>query len=146
MVDILHRLDIAAPPAEVYESFTTLDGLQAWWTRTTTGDPTLGGQLSFFFGSADPAAVMEVTDLDVDRHVGWRCVAGADEWIGTAVTFDLEPVGDQTVLRFAHAGWREPTDFMGQCTTNWGMFLLGLQARLAGGEATPFTGEVAIPG
>ncbi len=146
MVDILQRLEIAAPPAQVYESFATLEGLQGWWTRTTTGDPGLGGQLSFFFGSTDPAAVMEVTDLSPERHVGWRCVAGAEEWVGTTVTVDLEPVGDGTVLRFAHVGWREPTDFMGQCTTNWGLFLLGLRSGLEGGEATPFTGEVAISG
>jgi uncharacterized protein YndB with AHSA1/START domain len=144
MVDILHRIGLAAPPARVYESLTTLDGLTAWWTRTTTGDPTLGGQISFFFGGPEASAVMEVIALTPDQHVAWRCVGGPDEWLATTVTFDLEPTGDETVLRFAHAGWREPVELMGHCSTKWGLFLLGLKAGFEGGKATPFPDEVKI--
>ena len=37
---------------------------------------------------------MEVTRLDPDGHVGWKCVGGADEWVGTELSFDLTPSGD----------------------------------------------------
>ncbi len=144
MVDILHRLGIAAPPGEVLEAFTTIDGLSSWWTTTLSGDPAPGGRLSFFFGGAEASAVMEVVSVTPDRQVTWRCVAGPDEWIDTNVTVELESSGDETVLRFAHAGWREPVEFMGHCSTKWALFLLGLKAGLEGGKATPFPDEVKI--
>ena len=60
------------------------------------------------------------------------------------MTVELESSGDETVLRFAHAGWREPVEFMGHCSTKWALFLLGLKAGLEGGKATPFPDEVKI--
>ena len=38
----------------------------------------------FFFGQAEPAAVMEVTRLDPGGRWRWSCVGGADESVGTA--------------------------------------------------------------
>ncbi len=34
---------------------------------------------------------MEVTSLEPDRHVGWRCVQGPEDWVGTNFSFRLEP-------------------------------------------------------
>ena len=68
MVDILHRLGIAAPPGEVLEAFTTIDGLSSWWTTTLSGDPAPGGRLSFFFGGAEASAVMEVVSVTPDAR------------------------------------------------------------------------------
>ncbi len=145
MVDIMHRVGISAPQTEVYESLATIDGLAGWWTTTVTGDADPGGTIEFFFGRPEASAVMQVTEAVPGRRVAWRCVGGAaDEWIDTTVTFDLEREGDETVLRFAHAGWREPVEFMGHCTTKWGLFLLGLKAGLEGDKATPFPDEVKI--
>jgi RNA polymerase sigma-70 factor (ECF subfamily) len=30
---------------------------------------------------------MEVTSLEPDRHVGWRCVRGPEDWVGTNFSF-----------------------------------------------------------
>jgi uncharacterized protein YndB with AHSA1/START domain len=144
MVDIAHRIGIAAPPAEVYRSLSTLEGLGTWWTRTLSGDPDPGGRLSFFFGNPEPGAVMEVVESTIDQRVTWRCVEGPDEWLDTTVVFELAEVDGETVVRFAHAGWREPVEFMSHCCTKWGLFLLGLKAGHEGGKATPFPGEVKI--
>ncbi len=144
MATIRHRVGIAAPQARVYEALTTVEGLSSWWTRDVKGDPHLGGTLQFFFGSPEPGAIMEVTALEPTQHVEWRCVGGADEWVGTTLTFDLTPGDDETVVRFTHAGWREPVEFMYHCSTKWAYFLLGLKGWLEGGEAAPWPKDAPI--
>ena len=145
MVDILQRLGISAPARDVYEALTTLDGLSSWWTTSTTGDPTPGGRLVFNFGAPDRIVAVDVVSATPDSQVVWRFgVGGPDEWVDTTATFDLERSGDETVLRFAHAGWREPVEFMGHCTTKWAYFLLGLKAGFEGGKATPFPDDLHI--
>ena len=48
MIDIHHRIGItASSPDDVDAALTTLDGLSGWWTTDTTGDPGLGGKISF---------------------------------------------------------------------------------------------------
>ncbi len=144
MADIRHRVGIAAPQAHVYETLTTTTGLSGWWTRDVDGDPSPGGTLRFYFGSPEPSIVMEVAELTPAHHVGWRCVQGAGDWVGTNLTFDLRPSGDETVLMFTHADWREPVEFMHHCSTKWAYFLLGLKAGLEDGTATPFPDDQHI--
>jgi uncharacterized protein YndB with AHSA1/START domain len=144
MADIRHRVGIAAPQAEVYQAFTTTEGLTGWWTRDMDGDPRPGGTLQFFFGNPDPSVTMEVVDLLPTRLVHWRYVKGPDEWIDTDLNFDLVPSGDETVLLFTHAGWRQPVEFMHHCSTKWAYFLLGLKAGMEGEDATPFPDDMHI--
>jgi uncharacterized protein YndB with AHSA1/START domain len=145
MADIRHRVGITAPAGRIYQALATRDGVSGWWTRDVRGNSEVGGKLEFFFGGSTPAAVMEVTDLVPDRRVAWRCVEGPDEWVGTAVTFDLTPAGDgETAVLFSHADWREAIEFMAHCSTKWGYFLLGLRAGLEGGVATPYPEDMKI--
>jgi uncharacterized protein YndB with AHSA1/START domain len=144
MVDILHRVGIAATPHEVYESLATIDGLASWWTRDVSGDPSPGGQIEFSFGSPDRTVAMEVVSTRPDERVTWRCSSGPDEWIGTTVTFDLKALPDETVVRFEHGGWREPVEFMSHCSTKWAYFLLGMKAGFEGGKAPRFPDDEKI--
>src|SRR4051794_28899427 len=84
-----HRVGIGAPAARVYEALTTTDGLAGWWARKVTGEPTVGGTLRFYFTTEEPSAGMEVVDLQPGRQIGWRCVQGPDEWVGTSVEINL---------------------------------------------------------
>lgn len=143
MADIRHRVGIGAPPDATYHALSTIEGLSGWWTETVEGDPAVGGRLRFIFGG-DGAPAMEVTELVPGKRVAWRCVEGPDEWLGTELTFDLSTSGDETVVMFTQAGWREPVAFMHHCSTKWAVFLLGLKAGLEGGAATPFPADPAI--
>ena len=142
MADIRHRVGIGASPDTTYRALSTTEGLSGWWTRKVEGDPAVGGRLRFLFG--DDATVMEVTELVPGQRVAWRCVEGPDEWVGTDLTFDLSTSGNETVVLFTQAGWREPVPFMHHCSTKWAVFLLGLKAGLEGGAAMPFPDDQAI--
>ena len=144
MADIRHRVGIGAPQDRIYQALTTPEGLSGWWTREVGGDPGVGGKLHFFFGPPDAVTVMEVTELVPGKRVGWRCVGGPDEWVGTDITFDLTYADGETVVLFTQAGWREPVPFMHHCSTKWAVLLLGLKAGLEGGKATPCPDDLSI--
>jgi len=139
MQDIRHRVAISAPLETVYDAVATTEGISEWWTRDgVRGESIAGSRIQFFFGSAEPAAVIEVTRLSPYDQVGWSCVGGADEWVGTRLNFDLTRADDETVVLFTHADWREPTEFMAHCSARWAYFLLSLKSYLETGKGTPF--------
>jgi uncharacterized protein YndB with AHSA1/START domain len=137
MPDIVHRVSIDSPREHVHELIATTDGIARWWTgRPLGGDSRTGGRFVVHFADGEePAAVMEVLS-DTPDQVAWRVVDGPDPWIDTVITFLLRRTGDRgTTLLFTHAGWRETSEFMGGCTTNWGAYLTSLKA---GSEGQPF--------
>jgi uncharacterized protein YndB with AHSA1/START domain len=144
--EIRHRVGVNAPLADVYEACATEEGPKQWWTSEVEGEGKLGGKLAFRFGRPEPSAVMEVVELIPDERVMWRCVEGPDEWIDTTVTFDLRSEGDESVVVFTHAGWREPVEFMHHCSTSWAYYLLSLKRGLEGGTANPWPENEPISG
>jgi uncharacterized protein YndB with AHSA1/START domain len=146
MAEILHRVSIAAPPSEVHELIATPEGIERWWTgRAVEGGTAVGEQLALYFSRGDaPSAVMEVVG-DTPEEILWRCVDGPADWRETRISFALRPSEDGgTTLLFEHAGWREPNEFMGGCTSNWGAYLTSLKS---GAEGSGFgaypAGEVS---
>ena len=134
MPNILHRLTIDAAPERVHELVATREGIEAWWTgRAVSGDDRPGGQFSLYFGDhTDSAATFEVLEREPQRLL-WRCVAGPDDWLGTTVTYALRPRDDGgTTLQFSHEGWREETEFMHGCSTNWAAYLMSLKSGAEG--------------
>ncbi len=146
MAEIFHRVSIAAPPSEVHDLIATKEGIERWWTgRPVGGDGAVGERLVLYFSRSDsPSAVMEVLS-DTPEQIVWRCVEGPEEWRETRVTFALKPSSDNgTTLLFEHAGWREPSEFMSGCSTNWGAYLTSLKSGAEGdGYGAYPAGEVS---
>jgi uncharacterized protein YndB with AHSA1/START domain len=141
MVDILHRVGIVSTPDAVYEALTTAEGLAAWWTNDTTitGDGLIALRFSEV-GGFD----MRVLELRPGAQVLWEVVDGPAEWIGTTITFDLVQEAEWTIVLFAHAGWREPVEFMSHCSTKWATFLMSLKALVETGTGAPHPHDVRI--
>ena len=143
MVDILHRVGVEnASPEDVYAALTTVEGLAAWWTDQTTGDPEVGGTLEFRFipGGFD----MEVIELEPAKRVHWQVADGPPEWVGTQVTFDLSEVDGYTIVLFKHEGWAEPVEFMHHCSTKWASYLMSLKELVETGAGAPAPRDVMI--
>jgi uncharacterized protein YndB with AHSA1/START domain len=144
MEHIRHRVGITASPARIYEALATKEGLAGWWPQHVEGEETHGGTLRFFFGDTDPRVVMEVVDLAPTQRVGWRCVQGPEEWVGTALTFELTTGDEETEVLFTHANWREPVEFLHHCSTKWAYFLLGLKTWMEGGASVATPNDMKI--
>ncbi|HEX6353041.1 SRPBCC domain-containing protein [Actinophytocola sp.] len=143
MLDILHRIGVVAPLDEVYRALATPAGLAAWWTTDTVGTSEVGGKLAFRFGDAG-GFDMEVLELDPSGRVRWRVIGGPEEWLGTEIDFRLDQRDEYTIVRFKHAGWREPVEFMGHCSTKWATFLLSLKELVETGHGRPAPDDVKV--
>ena len=148
MFDIIHRIGIRSPAAQVYEALTTLEGLARWWTGDVQGDGRIGGQIEFLFrsetGETQGKIVMEVQALDAPREVRWRCFDGPAEWIGTDIAFQLSEQDDQTIVLFGHRNWREAVEFMAHCSMKWATFLLSLREYVETGQGKPSPNDLKI--
>jgi hypothetical protein len=80
---------------------------------------------------------MEVTELTPNKRVAWECIHSMEEWIGTTISFDLEEKNGNTMLRFAHAGWRAVTDMYASCSYDWALFMKSLKSFCETGTGTP---------
>lgn len=148
MPNIIHRIGIKAPAAKVYKALSTIDGLAHWWTEETTGDEQVDGKIEFTFrtetGDIKGQMAMEITELNKDRNVRWRCIDGPPEWIGTDLTFDLSEQDGQIIIIFGHRNWKEEIEFMAHCSTKWAVFLLSLREYVETGKGKPSPRDLKI--
>lgn len=147
MIDIIHRIGIKAPAAEVYRAVATVEGVAGWWTEETTGDASVGGTINVCFrddGVEKGRMDLEVLELSPSKEVRWRVTEGPPEWLGTDVTFSLSQQDEYTVLLFGHRNWREAVEFMAHCSTKWATFLLSLRALVETGRGSPSPDDLKI--
>jgi uncharacterized protein YndB with AHSA1/START domain len=88
MPAIHHALLIGAPVENVYTALCSQEGLSAWWTPGTKATAEMNTVARFPFG-ADYFKEMKVIELKPNELVKWNCISGADEWIGTTISFKL---------------------------------------------------------
>lgn len=144
MVDILHRVGIkSTSPNDTYKALTTCEGLSAWWTDDTKGENKVGGVVRFRFGG-NGGFDMKVLALDPGKHILWEVIDGPKEWVGTKICWDLRKEEDYTVVLFKHQGWKEPVEFMHQCSTKWAVFLMSLKSLIGTGRGAPWPNDVKI--
>jgi uncharacterized protein YndB with AHSA1/START domain len=143
MADILHKITIKAVAGRVYAALSQPAGLAGWWTNDVQAEDRVGTIAKFRFGGGT-GPDMEILELVPDTRVMWRCVAHSDgnEWINSELTFDLEALGDKTVVRFSHRRWARESDFFRYCSLKWATFLLSLKGLLERGEGTPWPRDV----
>jgi uncharacterized protein YndB with AHSA1/START domain len=140
MVDILHRVGVAATPQSVYQALSTVEGVAAWWSAETTLDD---GVLRVRFGDAPGFDIAVVTDRP-DEQVEWAVLDGPPEWRGTTIHFDLSLADGLTIVLLKHADWREAVEYMYDCSTQWAIFLMSLKSLVETGKGQPYPRGVRI--
>ena len=159
MPDIHHRLIIAAPAEKIFHAVTSREGLSAWWTPDATARPELNSLARFPFGP-DYYKEMKIAELKPPVWLKWICQKGDREWIGTTLSFLLEPFdretllsahpemrgqaeqqsdsGSLTLLTFHHDNWKEYTAMYAECNFTWGRFLWSLKLFCETGKGLPW--------
>jgi hypothetical protein len=105
---------------------------------------------------------MKITALRSSELVNWACISGADEWIGTTLTFQLESgdkkklldlhpeTSDQlfqqrsdnvTLLILHHDGWKDYSLMYAECSYTWGQFLRSLKLFCETGTGRPWPNQ-----
>ena len=162
MKSIRHELLIGTPAEKIYNVITTQEGLAGWWTPQVKAKPELNSVARFGFGP-EYFKEMKITELKPSRLVEWICITGADEWIGTTISFELQP-GDKgtllnshpelqgqiqqqknsnnvTLLIFHHDDWKEYTPMFAECNYTWAQFLRSLKSLCETGEGKPWPNQ-----
>lgn len=134
---IYHRLLITAPVEKVYQAITEQAGLAGWWTPDTIAKPEIGSISRFGFGP-DYFKEMLVTELRPYSLVKWSCIRAFEDWIGTTLTFELDPHQKGCMLLFHHDGWEAYTPEFASCTHDWGLFFRSLKALCEKGKGFPY--------
>ena len=138
MPDIRHQFIIKAPVAKVYEAISTIQGLKSWWTSDVSGEDKQGGVLRFGFGT-EFQNKMKIISQKKNLRLAWQCTDGPPDWIGTRLSFDLvEDKDKNTVVKFAHDGWKEASEFYANCNYHWGLYMRSLKALCETGTGSPF--------
>ena len=135
MQDIMHLINIHAPPERVYKAITTADGIRQWWTRDAAIEPKLGAHGEFGFFGRRFVAKITVEELDPVTSVRWKVTNAA--WPGNDIAFHLKPDGNDTTLLFAHRGFPHADERFASATTRWGGYLFSLKRYLQTGKGTP---------
>jgi uncharacterized protein YndB with AHSA1/START domain len=111
---IERELHIDASPAVVYEVISSAEHLREWWPDEAVVDPVVGGQGHITFGDpSSPDAKSErltVVEAEPPRRFAFRWVIDGEAATASnslLVTFELQPSGDGTLLRFTESGFRE---------------------------------------
>ncbi len=137
MKSIYHRLLIEAPAEKVYEALTTQEGLSGWWTPDTKAKPEVNSISRFAFGP-DYFKEMKITELTPFSSVKWLCLKGYEDWVGTTLSFELQPHDKGTSLLLQHEGWKAYTPEVASCSYDWALFLRSLKFLCETGQGFPY--------
>lgn len=139
MANIKHLIAIDADASKVYEAIATQNGQENWWTDDCTVKPEIGFVNEFRFGNH--VKNIEVVNLEENKRVEWKCIAGDEEWIGTTISFEIIENNGACNLRFTHNKWKEQTDYFGVCSYHWARFLTSLKSYIETGVGQPFQSQ-----
>ncbi len=137
MPDIFHTLPINAPIAKVFEAISTPAGLNAWWTKTSSGEPVEGTEYILFFSEGYNWRAVVTKVLGNDFFELQIFDADAD-WLNTIISFTLIAFDKGTQLEFAHIGWPENNEHFRISSFCWAMYLRILKRWLEFGEQVAY--------
>jgi uncharacterized protein YndB with AHSA1/START domain len=135
MREIIHTVEVGAPPTAVDRKLTTEEGLTGWWTTRARVE---GDLIRFTFeGEFNP--VMRVEQHEPGKVVAWSYESGAEPWAGSTFRFDLADRGGKTGLLFHHRYGQElPDEMYGVFNFNWAHYLESLRLLCETGTGKPF--------
>lgn len=137
MSAIRHLISIEAPPQKVYALLATSAGLASWWTADSNADAAVGGKATFGFDNKSVIFRMTIEQLDPPALVVWKCDGDNPEWVGTTLSWGIEPADGGSRLRFAQSGWKSMTDMVATCNSTWGELMYRLKAHAEGKNPGP---------
>jgi uncharacterized protein YndB with AHSA1/START domain len=140
MKTIHHLVDIDAERRPVWSALTEADRMAGWWSTNVRTPPAAVGAVVEWTFTGDFNPVMEITALDPEKRLVWRCIGGHDPWADGTFRFEIAGLDDgRTRLRF----WQDYAvelndDAYGIYNFNWGYYLESLRLLCVTGTGKPF--------
>jgi Activator of Hsp90 ATPase homolog 1-like protein len=126
-------LVVCATPGSTYDAVTDP---RSWWAEKVEGSAAVAGDEFTFDVPGVHWSRLRVVESSPER-VEWQVVearieyvAEQDEWTGTRIVFELEPVPDGTRLTFVHHGLLPELECYDSCSQAWTALVHGSLRRL----------------
>lgn len=137
MADIVHEFLVKASAERVFEAASTPAGLDAWWTKRSSGRPVLGAEYELWFGPeydwrAAVSRCVPSTEFEL------RMTHAHEDWLGTLVGFALKEKNGGTHARFHHLGWPDENEHYRVSCYCWAMYLRLLKRYAEHGEVVAY--------
>lgn len=117
----------------VFEAVSTPAGLDAWWTKRSSGRPVEGAEYELWFGPEyDWRAV--VYQCVPAAEFGLEMTRADDDWRGTRLHFELQERGGVTQVHFQHSDWPQANEHYRVSCFCWAMYLRLLKRYVERGE------------
>lgn len=138
---IRHLTWIAVPPFRVFETLTTAEGWDAWFTRGTVLNLEEGGWIRLRWEEWGPEKITgedggPILGFEKDRMFSFQWSPQGDEH-PTTVTFTLDEEAGGTLLSLeddGYLGTPEGIEAYGYCAAGWGEAMTLLKFYLGRGE------------
>jgi uncharacterized protein YndB with AHSA1/START domain len=137
---IHHVLEVDAPLSTVWSALTEPADMARWWSTKVESPPAAVGAVVRWTFEDGFNPDMEITALDPERELAWRCVGGHDPWKDNTFRFQLEALDRiRTRLRF----WQDyavelSDDAYGIYNFNWGYYMESLRLLCSTGTGKPY--------
>ncbi|NIR47873.1 SRPBCC domain-containing protein [candidate division KSB1 bacterium] len=137
MADIYHHFPIKASPQKVYQAVSMPKGLDAWWTKRSSGKPAEGAQYELWFGPEHDWRAI-VSRYIPHTEFEFKIISAQEDWQGTRVGFFLDVKNGVTQVRFHHLGWPGANEHYRISCYCWAMYLRLLKRYVEHGETVPY--------
>ena len=122
MYDILHDIDIAATPTDIFQMITHPQNLNQWWTVKSTGEPSLNETYNFYF-SDDYNWFAKVIHIEENRSVIFEMTQADSDWAETVLSFDIIRKSETLqTLRFEHKNWQTANNHFRRTSFCWALY------------------------
>lgn len=129
-------------PAEV---FAAINNVRGWWSEEVEGNPDKLGEVWDYHYQNVHRCKLKTTELVPNQKVVWLVLDNyfdftkdKTEWIGTEMTFEIAPKGDQTEVHFSHLGLVPEYECFDICSNAWGFYIRGsLRGLITTGKGEP---------
>jgi len=143
MADILTDFPVKSSARKIFAAVSTPEGLDAWWTKRSSGRAEQGEQFELWFGPEhDWRAV--VSRCVTDREFELEIVSADKDWLGTRLGFLLEGNDEGTQVHFHHVGWPKMNEHYRVSCYCWPMYLRLLRRYVERGEVVPYEDRLDV--
>ncbi|MGN6181480.1 MAG: SRPBCC family protein [Mucilaginibacter sp.] len=112
------------------EAFDAINNVRGWWKEDLTGGTSsVNDEFSVRFGDIHYSR-HKLTEVIPDTKIVWLTTDGSlsfvedkGEWIGSTITFDITPKGNQTEVRFTQQGLTPSVECYDNCSGAWGWYM-----------------------
>lgn len=125
--------------------FDAINNVRGWWSEAEEGDTDKVGAVFYHHYQDIHRCTLKITELVPGKRVVWRVlhndfnfIKDKSEWNGTEVIFDIAEKGDETEVRFTHAGLVPAYECYDVCSNAWGQYITGsLRKLITTGKGEP---------